>query len=76
MLKLILKSHSKDIAGFINNKLEIEFNNGDTLEIILSKLNEFRSPSSQINNLYSINGICMPKTIRLNKDVELYINKK
>ena len=68
----------KKLAGFnANNELSIICSVGDNLEDIMNKLNEFRSPSSQINTLYTKYGKLIEREywnkLKINEDVSFLI---
>ena len=60
--QLILKTHKSVFPpGFIKGSLTIDCGYEESLSSVMSKLNDFRSPSSKINELYDSRGSLLPQ---------------
>lgn len=72
--KLFLLSHSNNVSGFVDNKLELYARYDSSLEQILNNMNQYRSPTNQINRLYNKFGTAVPLNLKIKETMYLYID--
>jgi hypothetical protein len=74
---LTLKTFAKNIPGFQNGKLTINVYYNESIQSAINKLNEYRTPSNKIINLYNSNFELLPKVawqLKLKENTTLYID--
>ena len=76
-LKLTLKSHHRDdLPGFQNKMLVLDGYFNDTIKDLLDRLNEYRMPNNKILRIYNKNGLEIPQTIKLQQNMEFYVDNR
>ena len=66
-----------NVSGFVNGELIVNGYYNDTLDKLLGRLNEYRSPDSQINTLYTLDHKPVPRSIwsvKLTNSMSFYID--
>jgi hypothetical protein len=52
---ITFETNKPNFPGFTNGKLNVKCDFGESLDSVINKLNEFRSPSAKIENLITFN---------------------
>ena len=65
-------------AGFVNNQLKVQCEFAESLDVVIKKLNNFRSPENQIKELYTFNMKKIPNnfwnSFSIKEDYILFVN--
>jgi len=64
----------RKLAGFHQgNPLKLSFKQGETLDTVMHRFNEYRSPDNQIDALFTSENFQIPMTTVLTTDLVLYV---
>jgi len=60
--QLVLKTYKESFSGFVNKTLTVDCGYEESLLSVMTKLNNYRSPSAKINELYDSRGSLLPQS--------------
>jgi hypothetical protein len=73
---ITFETYKSNLPGFVNGTLNVKCEFGESLESVMNKLNEFRSPTSKIENLFTFNNKRILKSdwgIKIKENYKFYV---